>query len=86
MIFESCRWTTGLFWINASKPGRQFRGFWEGDTLVIETRHFNAKMASILCDKLPAAARKTAAFTERFTRVDEQAMLYEFILNDPSTF
>lgn len=62
------------------------RGFWEGDTLVIETRHFNAKMASIFMRAAAYGSAENMVLTERFTRVDEQAMLYEFILNDPSTF
>jgi hypothetical protein len=62
------------------------RGFWEGDTLVIETRHFNAKTASIFMRAAAYGSAENMVLTERFTRVGEQAMEYEFILNDPSTF
>ena len=62
------------------------RGFWEGDTLVIETHHFNAKMASVFMRAAAYGSAENMVLTERFTRVGEQAMEYEFILNDPSTF
>ncbi len=62
------------------------RGHWEGDTLVVETRHFSPRMASIY---MRAAAHGSAAemvLTERFTRVGENAMVYEFTLDDSATF
>ena len=58
------------------------RGYWDGDTLVVETRNFNDLTQSFsvfgsAIDKL---------LTERFTRVDEFTVNYEFTVDDPSTF
>ena len=62
------------------------RGHWEGDTLVVETRHFNAKMASIFMRSAAHGSAAEMVLTERFTRVAENAMVYEFTLDDPATF
>lgn len=58
------------------------RGYWEGDTLVVETRNFNDFTQSFSVygtafDKL---------LTEKFTRVDDFTVEYEFTVNDPGTF
>jgi hypothetical protein len=62
------------------------RGRWEGETLVIETRHFNAKMAAIFTRTAAYGSAKNMVLEERFTRVAEDAMVYEFTLTDPTTF
>ena len=53
---------------------------------MIETRHFNVKMASIFMRAAAYGSAENMVLTERFTRIGEQAMEYEFILDDPSTF
>ena len=63
------------------------RGYWEGDTLVVETTNFTDKIASF--SPHPFAAYGSARdmhLTERFTRVDQDTLLYEFTVNDPATF
>ncbi|MCG8415889.1 MAG: hypothetical protein MI746_16870 [Pseudomonadales bacterium] len=62
------------------------RGHWEGDTLVVETRHFNPKMASIYMRARAYGSAEQMVLTERFTRVGENAMVYEFTVDDPATF
>jgi hypothetical protein len=55
------------------------RGHWEGNTLVVDTTDFNGK----------AAFRGTGQkfhLVERFTRVGPDAMVYEFTVDDPTTF
>ena len=55
------------------------RGRWEGDTLVIETRNFDAKRRW----------RNTTAsmrLVERLTRVDADTLLYEVSVTDPETW
>ena len=55
------------------------RGYWEGDTLVVETRNFDAKRKW----------RGTTASTrlvERFTRVDAETLEYTFTVTDPETW
>ncbi len=63
------------------------RGYWEGDTLVVETRNFNDLTQSF--GSFGAAPLGTAYdkfLTERFTRIDEYTLNYEFTIDDPSTF
>lgn len=62
------------------------RGHWEDDTLVVETRHFNSKMAAIFMRASAYGSAENMVLTERFTRVGEDAMIYEFFLDDPATF
>jgi len=62
------------------------RGHWDGDTLVVETRNFNPRMASIFMRAAAYGSAGEMVLTERFTRVGEDAMVYEFTLDDPATF
>ena len=55
------------------------RGHWEGDTLVVETTNFNDKVAF-------RGASENVKITERFTRVSDDAIRYEFTVDDPSTW
>ena len=56
-------------------------GHWEGDALVVETTNINPvhRFRGIA----PTADLKV---TERFTRVDEETFLYEFTIDDPTTY
>jgi len=58
------------------------RGYWDGDTLVIETRNFNPLAPSF--SRYGTAEDKT--LTERFTRRAYDQVEYEWTLEDPSTF
>ena len=58
------------------------RGYYDGDTLVVETRNFNGMTQSFSgfgdsADKL---------LTEKFTRIDPYTVDYEWTIDDPSTF
>ena len=55
------------------------RGHWEGDTLVVETTNFNDKAAF-------RGASENMKVIERFTRVSDDAIRYEFTVHDPSTW
>ena len=55
------------------------RGHWEGDTLVVETTNFNEKVAF-------RGASENVKITERFTRLSDDAIRYEFTVDDPSTW
>jgi hypothetical protein len=55
------------------------RGRWEGDTLVVETTNFTDKTNF-------RGATENMHLTERFTRVAEDILLYEFTVNDPAAF
>jgi hypothetical protein len=55
------------------------RGHWEGDTLVVETTNFNDKVAF-------RGASENMKVIERFTRVSDDQIKYEFTVHDPSTW
>ena len=57
------------------------RGRWEGETLVVDTRNFLRETAF-------NNGRTTASLhlVERFRRVDADTLLYEFTVEDPSTW
>ena len=55
------------------------RGRWEGETLVIETTNFSDKAYF-------RGAGEGMHLIERFTRVDEDTLNYEFTVSDPQSF
>ena len=55
------------------------RGRWEGDTLVVDTTNFTNKTNF-------AGSADHLHVIERFRRVDENTLLYEFTVDDPTTF
>ena len=61
------------------------RGRWEGDTLVVETTSF-ADKEHYLWRATWRAARPGLHLVERFTRVDDQTLDYEFTMTDPDMF
>lgn len=58
------------------------RGYWEGDTLVVETRNFNGLTNSF--SNMGNSENKL--LIEKFTRVASDRIDYEFTVDDPSTF
>ena len=58
------------------------RGYWDGDTLVVETRNFSRFTQSFGV----FGSSEDKLLTERFTRVGLYAVEYEFTVEDPSTF
>jgi hypothetical protein len=58
------------------------RGYWDGDTLVVETRNFNNKTQSFA--GVGVSSDKT--LIERFTRMGPQRVDYEFTVTDPKAF
>lgn len=61
------------------------RGRWEGDTLVVETRSF-ADKAHFWWVNAWRATRPNLRLVERFTRVDDETLEYEFSMEDPAMF
>ena len=61
-------------------------GWWEGDTLVVETANFNP--GEVLRPGIPTTifVSKDAKVTERFTRISPTQILYQFRVEDPATF
>jgi hypothetical protein len=54
-------------------------GWWEGDTLVVETTNFTNKTRY-------AGSTENLKVTERFSRLDDQTLLYKFTIDDPEAF
>ena len=54
-------------------------GWWEGDTLVVETTHFKAQPAL-------SSASENLKVIERFSRLDADTLRYEFTVEDPTTW
>ena len=63
------------------------RGYWDGDTLVIETTNFTDKILSFN-DSLTSGmgTGATLHLTERLRRIDADTLEYEFTVDDPATF
>lgn len=55
------------------------RGYWEGDTLVVETTNFSARTSF-------RRASDELRLVERFTRTADDMLLYEFTVDDPTTW
>ena len=55
------------------------RGHWEGDTLVIETTNFSGKTAF-------RGSSEKLRVIERFKRMDADTLLYQYTIDDPSSF
>jgi hypothetical protein len=55
------------------------RGHWEGDTLVIDTVNFSPKSDFM-------GSHENLRLTEKFTRVGQAILNYEFTVNDPTTW
>lgn len=58
------------------------RGYWEGDTLVVQTKNFSHLVPSF--GRYGDAEDKT--LEERFTRISYDTIEYQWTLEDPSTF
>ena len=55
------------------------RGHWEGDTLVVDTTNFNDQT-------MFRGASRNMHLTEKFTRTAPDQIMYEFTVDDPSSF
>jgi len=60
-------------WLGAS------RGHWEGDTLVVETRNFDARSSY-------RGSSTDLILTERYTRASDDEIDYRFTMHDPATY
>jgi hypothetical protein len=61
-------------------------GWWEGDTLVVETTNFNPGESLRPYFDNSILLSPNAKVTERFTRVSPTQILYRFEVNDPATY
>ena len=58
------------------------RGYWDGDTLVVETTHFNGKHDQIGRPLLSSG--ENLMLVERLTLMDGDNLMYEYTVNDPT--
>jgi hypothetical protein len=56
-------------------------GYWDGDTLVVETSNFLREIGFMASHNL-----KNLRLVERFTRVSPQTLMYEATVNDPTVW
>jgi hypothetical protein len=56
-----------------------YRGHWDGNTLVVESTNFNGKNPF-------QGSSENMRLVERFTRIDENTLRYQFTVDDPSTW
>jgi len=61
-------------------------GWWEGDTLVVETTNFNPGERWRWNNGGSAVLSPDAKVTERFTRVGPRRILYAFTVEDPANY
>ena len=57
------------------------RGYWDGDTLVVETRNFLRET-----NFMRGQTSEHLTLTERFTRVDEDILQYDVTIDDPTVW
>jgi hypothetical protein len=60
------------------------RGRWEGNTLVVETRNFTDNGTATF--GLPGLIDRNMRLVERFTRIDDNVLIYRFTVNDPTVW
>jgi hypothetical protein len=58
------------------------RGHWDGDTLVIETTNLHPEQTFLF--RMPPS--EDLKVIERLSRIDEETILYEFTIEDPTTY
>ena len=56
-----------------------FRGYWDGDTLIVETANFTDVTTFF-------GTSRNMRLTERLTRIDDRKLRYEYTVNDPDSF
>jgi hypothetical protein len=61
------------------------RGRWDGDTLVVETTNYNAKVVNNSFNCCPGGGANMH-IVERFRRAAEDTMTYTYTVDDPSTW
>ncbi len=61
-------------------------GHWKGDTLVVETKRLNPKESLRTWFNQSLYISENAVITERFTRVSDTEMNYEFTVDDPKIY
>jgi hypothetical protein len=61
-------------------------GWWEGDTLVVQTRHFASASQLRFTAGIYFLVSPATVVTERFTRTADDELSYEFAVTDPTWY
>ena len=61
-------------------------GYWEGETLVVETTHYNDTIPHRATTGRPMLISSKAKVKERFTRLSETELHYQYSVNDPEYY
>jgi hypothetical protein len=61
-------------------------GWWEGDTLVVETKHFTASSRARATGPNVYFVSPQTIVVERFTRTTDEALHYRFTVSDPAYY
>ena len=61
-------------------------GFWEGNTLVVKTKNHHPQQKFRAAIRHQILISEEAEITERFTRVGENEILYQFEVNDDEAY
>jgi hypothetical protein len=61
-------------------------GWWEGDTLVVETKHFTPSDRGRVVRDIAFLVSPDATVTERITRVSDDEINYVFTVDDPAHY
>jgi hypothetical protein len=62
------------------------RGWWEEETLVVETTNFNGRTGSYARNGDGNPTSTVLRLVERFRLRDARTLLYEVVVNDPQTW
>jgi hypothetical protein len=62
------------------------RGWWEGDTLVVETTNFMGNTTGVGGNGGGPPTSDVLHVVERFTRVDQDTISYQITVSDPATW
>ena len=62
------------------------RGYWENNTLVVETTNFSDKLFERRWSLMVWGTGENMHLVERFTRINDTTIDYHFTLTDPTTF
>jgi hypothetical protein len=61
-------------------------GWWEGDTLVVETKHFTSSSQNRASGREVILVSPDTVVLERFTRIDHDQLHYVFTVTDPTFY
>ncbi len=62
------------------------RGYWDGNTLVVETTHFNDRTSGIGVNGGGGRHSEALKVTERITRIADDMVVWEMTFDDPKTW